>query len=395
MKILLATESYYPNIDGGAIAQYNLVNELSKKGHDVRVIAPGGSLKNDIEKQNQVTVYRTRGIRLPLYMDGRYHFSPFPIFKVKKIIKEFKPDIVDVCSPYPISVSTHICARKQKIPVVGSIHVLPGNMITPFLRLKNLQKIENFFWKYLVTYFNRVDWATIPTKTGADMFIEKGLKTDITPISNGLNTEVFNPKNDGEYLKKRFNLPKKKIVLFAGRINEEKNLDVLIKAIPHVIKKIDVHFLLVGGGGEYKQWLINLGKNLGVEKNFTFTDFLDWGDYPNVYSIADLFAIPSESELQSIVTLEAIATGLPVVVVDKGALPELASNNNGLVFKSKNSVDMAECIVKILSNEKLRKQMGKNSLELIKKHTIKSVAEQYEKTYEKIINRCKNMKKTI
>jgi len=387
MKILLATESYYPNIDGGAVAQRNLVIELKKRGHEICVIAPGYSYKSTVEKEDGITIYRTRGIKLPLYMEGRYHFSLFPIFQVKKIIKKFKPDVVNICSPYPIGVSAYVCARKHDIPVVGSIHTLPENMITPFHKLKNLKRIENYSWRYLIFFFNLVDWATIPTKTGLKMYKNKGLITDITPISNGIKTEIFNPNNDGEYLRKKFKLPKKNIVLCTGRINEEKNLDVLIKAIPHVLKKVDAHFLIVGSGGSYKQFLINLTEELNVNNNTTFTDFLDWDDYPNIYSIADLFVMPSEAELQSIVTMEAVASGLPIVVVNKGALPELASMNNGFVFEPKNSKQMAECIVKILTDNRLKKTMGKNSLELIKGHSMDSVTAKFEETYKTVLNR--------
>jgi glycosyltransferase involved in cell wall biosynthesis len=227
------------------------------------------------------------------------------------------------------------------------------------------------------------------------MYKEKGLLTDITPISNGLKTEIFNPNNDGEYLRKKYDLPKKNIILYTGRINEEKNLDVLIKSIPYVIEKYDAHFLIVGSGGDYKQSLIKLTKELNVEKNITFTDFLDWDDYPNIYSIADLFAMPSEAELQSIVTMEAVASGLPIVVVNKGALHELASMDNGFVFESKNSEQMAEYIVKILSDGKLKKKMGSNSLELIKEHAMSSIAEKYEMIYKKVLDNYTSRKQKI
>lgn len=389
MKILIATESYYPNIDGGAIAQHNLALELSKHGHDVYIIAPGNSLLTKIEKENGTTVYRISAFKLPLYMDNRYFFSPFPFFKIKKIIKKIKPDIVNICSPYPIGFLSRIWAIKNRIPVIGTIHILPENMISPFFRFKIHKIINKYAWKYLVFYFNLFELVTIPTQTGADMYKEKGLKTSIIPISNGLNNNVFNNKNNGEYLRKRFKLPKKNIVLCTGRINEEKNLDVLIKSIPHVVKKVNAHFLLCGSGGEYRNDLMKLAENLGVTKNITFTDFIDWGDYPNIYSIADVFAMPSEAELQSLVTMEAVASGLPIVVVNKGALHELVSMNNGLTFESKNSEQMADCIVKILSDETLKETMGKNSLELIKKHSMESVAYQFEEVYEKVIENFK------
>jgi len=386
MKILLTTESYYPNIDGGAVAQHNLAQGLKKRGHNVGIIAPGYSYRNIVEKDNETTIYRIKAFKLPFYMNSKYHFSIFPLFEVRKIIKEFKPDVINVCSPYPISICAMIWAKKYNIPLIGSIHILPQNMLAPFFKYRLYKTLEKYSWKYLVYFFNLLDGATIPTKTGLDMYVKRGLETDIIPISNGLKTEIFNPNNNGEYLRKIFNLPDKNIVLFAGRINEEKNLDVLIKAIPDVIKEIDAHFLLVGSGGDYKNWLISLVKQLDVEKYTTFTDFLDYKDYPNIYSIADLFAIPSETELQSIVTMEAVATGLPVVVVNSGALPELASFNNGFVFEPKNSKQMADFIVKILSDEKLRKNMGKNSLKLIKRHSMESVVEQFEKIYEKVID---------
>ena len=382
MKILIATESYYPNIDGGAIAQYNLVCELKKLGHNVNVLAPGYHFKNYIEEIDGVKVYRARSITLPFYMNNRYRFSPFPLFRVRNIIKKIKPDIVHICSPYPIGCCAYLWARKNNIPILSSIHILPENLLSPFLKSKHYKKFEKKFWWFLVHFFNLADWITIPTETGAKMYMEHGLKNNITPISNGINTDIFKPNNNGKYLKERYKLPDKNIVMYAGRITPEKNLDVLIKAIPFVIKEIDTHFLFVGSGGEYKNSLLNLAEKLGVSKYTTFTDFLDWKDYPNIYSIADIFTLPAESELQSIVTLEALASGLPIVVVNKGALPELASFGNGFVFEPKNSEEMASKIVKILCNENLKKQMGKKSLELVKKHNLKSVAMQYEKAYE-------------
>ena len=383
MKILFTTESYYPIIDGGAIAQHRIVHELINRGHDVRVIAPSTLWKNTVEDDKGSIIYRTRGVRLPLYMNGKYSFSAFPFFYVKKIIKEFKPYVINVCSPYPISMSALAYAKKKHIPVVGSIHILPENMLAPFQRSGFYEFLRRYTWAYLIYFYNLVDWVTVPTETGATMYKEKGLKQQITPISNGVNTELFKPTNNGDYLRKKIGLPKKPIVLYTGRINQEKNVDVLVKAISYVRKEIDAHFLICGSGGMKKE-IIKLTEDLQVSKNVTFIDFLDWDDYPNIYSLADVFVMPAESELQSIVTIEAIASGLPVVVVNKGAVPELASNNNGFVFKPKNSEEMAQNIVKILSDKKLQKAMSKQSIHLSKKHSLTYIASQYEKVYENV-----------
>ena len=94
--------------------------------------------------------------------------------------------------------------------------------------------------------------------------------------------------------------------------------------------------------------------------------------------------MPAESELQSIVTLEAIASGVPPVVVNKGAVPELAGAENGLVFEPQDSNQLASNIITILSDETLRNIMKKNSLRLSEQHSMNTVGAQYEEVYEKV-----------
>jgi len=185
-------------------------------------------------------------------------------------------------------------------------------------------------------------------------------------------------------LRERLNLPDKPLILYTGRINQEKNVDVLVKAIPSVLKKVDAHFLFCGSGG-LKPEIMKLTQQLGVDAHTTFIDFLDWADYPNIFTLADVFVMPAESELQSIVTLEAIATGVPPVVVNKGAVPELASAQNGLVFEPQDSKQLAKNIITILSDTELRNTMKTNSLRLSQQHSMSTVSTQYEQVYEKVL----------
>ena len=104
MNILFTTESYYPIIDGGAVAQHRIVHALIERGHDVRVIAPGFSFTNKTEEDKGSIIYRPRAFVLPFYMNNKYRVAPFPFFYVKRIIAEFKPDLINVCPPYPNSI---------------------------------------------------------------------------------------------------------------------------------------------------------------------------------------------------------------------------------------------------------------------------------------------------
>jgi glycosyltransferase involved in cell wall biosynthesis len=385
MKILLTTESYYPTIDGGAVAQHRLVHELVERDHDVRVIAPGTSLSPTCDDDRGSLIYRPRGYTLPFYMNGKYRFSPFPLPLVSKVIREFSPDVVNVCSPYPNSLCALPLAKKRRIPVVGSIHILPENILAPFLDTFAYRRLEAGMWSYLIAFYNRVDWATVPSQTGATMYQARGLRSNVSVISNGVNTTLFSPENDGSYLRERYRLPRKPLILYAGRINQEKNVDVLVKAIPAVLKTVDAHFLFCGSGG-LKEEMVALTKTLGVADHTTFIDFLDGKDYPNIYALATAFVMPAESELQSIVTLEAVASGVPVVVVNKGAVPELASHGNGLVFEPRNSDQLAAHLVTILSDAKLRQSMKRKSIALSRAHTMSMVADRFEALYRTLID---------
>ncbi len=166
-------------------------------------------------------------------------------------------------------------------------------------------------------------------------------------------------------------------------MNQEKNVDVLIKAIPTVLKSIDVHFLFVGSGS-LKNRMMSLTKTLGVSGHTTFVDFLDWQDYPKVFALPDVFVMPGESELQSIVTLEAIASGVPAVVSNKGAVRELVSNENGLVFEPQDSDHLAAQLVRILSDDQLRALMKQRCVQLSQSHAMSAVAAQFEEVYAKV-----------
>jgi glycosyltransferase involved in cell wall biosynthesis len=126
---------------------------------------------------------------------------------------------------------------------------------------------------------------------------------------------------------------------------------------------------------------------MGLSENVTFTGFLEDDVFPDIYALADVFVIPSESELQSIVTLEALASGLPVIAACKDALPELVENpGNGFLFEPGNTRELAEKIIAILSSSDLKTSMGKRSLEIVQDHSVESTAAKFETLYKEAID---------
>ncbi len=383
MKVLLATESYWPNIDGGAVAQRNLATNLASNGHEASVIAPGDEYDTYKEKDQGTTVYRTKALTVPFY--DAYKVSVYPKKRVENIFDEFEPDVVHVHNPYAVGRSALKAAKERNIPVVGSNHIQPENLFMAVSQTRFLfNLLKDVGWKFIIHFYDKCDFVISPTQTAVDLLLDNGLSVPAEPVSNGINLDVFNPENDGSELREKLGLPDKPIVLYTGRLSGEKHLEVLINAAPKVLEDIDAHFV-IGGSGREEGNLKQLVEDKGLEEHFTFPGFIDEENFPQVYALADLFAISSEAELQSIVTLEAVATGLPVVATNKDALPELVHDGeNGFLFEPRNSEEMAEKIKSILSDDKLREEMGKESVRISKKHSLDSVVREFEEIYKKV-----------
>jgi glycosyltransferase involved in cell wall biosynthesis len=388
MRILVATDTYYPDVNGAAYFTYRLATSLAKKGHNVFVMCPSRSFKNTVSNDDGVTVYGIRSISILVYQDFR--ISPLFISRIiRGAVKEISPDIIHIQNHFLIGRRVVSAAKKLGIPVVGTNHFMPENLVH-YLHLPGIVEkgLRKGAWKDCVRIFEQLDFVTTPTKTAAALLENAGFSKDVMPISCGIDLERFKPTNDGLYLKQSFAIPDNKpVLLYVGRLDKEKKIDVILRALPDILRVTDVHLVLVGMGQE-KQKLEKSIKELGIQHAVTFTGFVPDKDLQNIYRIADLFVIAGIAELQSIVTMEAMASGLPVVAVNAMALPELVHDGgNGYLFSDGDSQMLAEKVIAILSNPTMRVQMSQKSLEIIKDHDINKVIEKYESIYNEIINR--------
>jgi glycosyltransferase involved in cell wall biosynthesis len=174
--------------------------------------------------------------------------------------------------------------------------------------------------------------------------------------------------------------------MYLGRLDKEKYVDFLLKAFAIATKKIDAHFVTAGFGAEEAN-LKKLVTDLGIEKSVTFTGFVPDKDKPNLYRVADCFLIAGTVELQSIATMEAMASGLPIIAVNAMALPHLVKHGkNGFLFQEGQTESVAKHIVSIFSDKELRNKMSEESLKIIEEHDINKIIKKYESLYQKAID---------
>ena len=407
MRIIIANDTYYPNVDGCSYFSQRLAHYLKKRGHSILVIAPSRTRHTEYFSHDGIDIFGLYS--LPTLFHKAYRFSP-PFFIKKKIsaaIQTFRPDVIHVQGHFYIENAVVDVARELRIPVMGTNHFMPENLSHYAHAPKIVEAwIIKLMWSGFRSVFEKLEVVTAPTKTAARILHDIGLNKKVIPISCGVDLQKYNPQagaprgrsiglaslrlglNNGDYLRKRYHLPNKPLLLCVGRLAPEKNIDCILRAVAAIAaavsKKIPIHLVVAGGGLERKN-LEKLAARLDIADSVTFTGFVPDEDMPNLYAISTAFAVAGTVELQSLVTMEAMASGLPVVAANALALPELVHHGeNGYLFSPNDVAGIAEYFSRIFSDHALAKRMGQKSLQIAKAHDINITIASFEKIYESL-----------
>jgi len=206
-------------------------------------------------------------------------------------------------------------------------------------------------------------------------------------VSNGIDLVRFQPGTPGKEIYEKFNIPTDvPVITFVGRLDAEKHLPVLIDAFAEVLKVTPAHLLIIGDGQDAVS-LKEQSYALGIFDKVTFTGRVSEEDKMLLHQIGTVFAMPSPMELQSIATLEAMASGQPVVAVDAGALKELCQDGrNGYLCHADDYRRIGERLVEIITDTKLRQKFSEESLVIAKTHDLNTTLDRFEEIYGSIIN---------
>jgi len=386
MRILIASDLHWPNINGVATFGRNLAQGLSDASHEVLVIAPSQTGKKYEEIDRNHRIMRTSSVVFPFYQNFRISVSPYR--EVKRIVEDFEPDIIHIQTPIGIGRAAMGCAKKMEIPLVATNHAMPENLVDNLRLLAPFSRPINYILKeFGARFYNNADYVTLPTEAAVHMLKGDSFRAPYMTISNGIDLGRFKPGAVPDDFYDRFDIPKdKKIVLYVGRLDAEKHVSILIRAAQHVVDGLDdVHFVIVGKGTDMES-LQNLVERLDLKKHVTFTGRVEDEDLPIFQRLGEVFAMPSPVELQCLAMLEGMASGSPVVAVNVGALYELCQDGrNGYLYDLDDDVQLAEKLTTLLADEKLRAKMSRESLAIAKTHDLSHTIKQFVTLYRHVI----------
>lgn len=388
MRILIAGESYYPGSNGQAVFTIHLAEGLARAGNTVMALVPSDHHSPAAEELNGVWVCHRPTLDFSRFKPELYLSNPWDAGTVR-LIREFQPQVIHIQDHYPISRIAQRTARKLAIPIVGTNHFLPENLlpfVPRFLPLKRSQVIRILWWTMLSIY-RQLDAVTTPTETAAAILRRQPIQVPIQAISCGVDTDHFYPRSqmDRAAVRARYGLdPVRPLFLYVGRLEGEKRLDVLVRAFAQ-LRNPEAR-LAIGGKGTQAGPLANLARHLGIADRVTFTGYVPHEDLPLLLNAADVFCMPSPEELQSIATLEAMASARPVLAADARALPELVEHaTNGFLFEPGDPADAARWMEKLLEDPSAWVSMGQAGLARARSHSLENTIRRYEGVYRALI----------
>lgn len=371
MRIAIATDFHSPWIGGPATFIDNFSAFLAARGHDVRVIAPSATGEELIEHTGEVAVWHMPTVPMPFGYEMR---ATARLDRVRAALHDFQPQVLQVHHPFPIGFAAMLTALRMDVPVVAVNHTIPECSLYGLRRHQLYPLAVGAFRRYLGWFLARATAICTPTHTAAGLLSGMGVRHPVEVISNGIDVVRFAPVHDRSAARRDLGLPDKPIVLYTGRLDAEKDMGTWLRAGARALAAVDAQ-LVVGGEGTDKPRLLRLVEELGIACRVTFPGYLPVEKLPKLYQAADVYCMTSAVELQSISTLEAMATGLPVVAARARALPELVADGmNGYLAAPGDVEEFASGLVRLLQAPARGGAMGAEGRKVAEQHSLDAVA---------------------
>lgn len=343
MKIAFFTDTFYPDINGVARTLSRFTDYLTRENISFKVFAPS-SLNNEYVTPH---IHRFKSLPFFLYPECRLAF-PNP-FQMREELIQFAPDIIHVATPFNMGVWGAHYAKKLNIPLVGSYHT----DFDYYLQYYELQYLSKYLWKYMNWFHRPLQKIFVPSFESIEKLRRKGF-TNMEVWPRGVDCQLFHPNYDKLTVRKKYQIRKKYLLIYVGRLAPEKDVDTLLeiaKALPPHINE-NVHWLIVGDGPSKAQF-----QNEALE-NMDFTGFLKGEELAEIYAAADLFVFPSPTETFGNVVLEALASGTPVIGANSGGVKGIIQEGvTGRLCSPGNVLQFTQAVIELLDNHSLRNQM--------------------------------------
>jgi glycosyltransferase involved in cell wall biosynthesis len=391
MKVLIIND-IGSEMGGAEVVIEQIKDGMRSIGHEVKVLSG-----DEYPRDRHINDYEFRSHTSNKPLDNlMYCYNPFSRITLKKILKEFKPDVVHLHNTSKASPSILFCLKNY--PTVMTTHDFEVLDQSRFADFESLIPYTNYYDQYFVMkkgvkfYAQKLRYVLIrqgqknintfvtPSLAISKLLREGGITSNAVVIHNG--KDLQSPKKAIIYRSNPYQ------ILFVGRLVREKGLDVLLYAISEVIKKLPHVRLRIVGDGPEQEKLISLSKKLELHEHVEFTGTISQKDIEKKYMETDIVVVPSTwYEPLGIVVIEAMLHGKPVIASRSGGLPEMVEENvTGFLFEPGNAQQLAKLIIKLINSPNTIEKFGRKSLYASRKFSSEVFIEKMINVYNSTIS---------
>ena len=399
MRIGLFSDQFYPQVSGVVTSIKMLYEGLEAMGHECYIFT---AIDEDNCKDNpEITSKRIinfPGHYYPFKAASEYKFN----FNHRKFVKEiakYNLDIIHVNTEFNMSKIARVAGKKLHIPIVYTVHTAWIQYICTLFPVSD--KFMHPFWvmcmrnMFTKPTYKAAEITILPTKKMLPDLKNYGIKgNDFKIIPTGIELFRFSDfngtKKELDELKEELGLKDKFIFAYIGRTAKEKNIEFVIDSFSKINNKDDKARLLIVGGGPILEDLKKYANDRNISDKVIFTGLIPWEKIPYYYHLADVFVNASSSETQGLTYVEALASGVPVLVKNDPCIEDVVKDGfNGFKFDTEE-----ECISKMeycLTNDlsELKKNAKPSSKDFSKEKFAENIYNVYVEAIEKYNSRKK------
>lgn len=379
MRIAYFSDVYYPYVSGVVVSIANFSRELIAKGHSVKLYTSTPLDASAVPKVAGLEVVRLKASTALANYPGFTAVAPSNALQLGRMLDAFAPDVLHAHTPTFVGWYAYYYAHRHRLPLVSTYHTfLPElrDQIIPF-NWMHKRTAEYLLSAYSRFHYNQSDLVIAPSRVISEKLLELGIKKRVEVVSNGVDLSKFQPKaaNQGTF---RF--------LHVGRLSREKNVDVVLQAFKQVVEHRDAELWIVGQGPDAERLKL-LTSQLGLDAAVKFCGTIPNADLADVYASASAFVTASTFETEGIVLLEAMASGLAIVGVDKLAIPSLVKNgSNGFVVPPFDVKAFSDSMTTLIAQPDLLHNFQKHAAIRAKEFSLQASVLKMEGLYQELVS---------
>ena len=342
------TNTYLPTMSGVVRSIDTFRRAFSEMGHNVFIFAQKA---HDYE-DDEPFIFRYPAVEIPFAND--YAF-PVPFSRtIDNMLPSLKLDVIHSHHPFLLGDTAAEKAKSLDLPMVFTFH-------TRYDEYTHYSPFSADFTKMMIDlwmshYLEKCQHIITPSESIRQILIDNGVIGEITAIPTGINVTPF-AEADGTPIRKKYGWGDDLVLISVGRLAKEKSFDMLLQAAAKVMsERSHVRLVIIGGGLEEKT-LAKLAKELGIADRVQFTGSLPFEEIPAYLKAADIFCFASTTETQGLVTMEAMAAGLPIVAVDATGTSDAVEHGKDGLLTANNAEALATALEQVIDDPDLRHKL--------------------------------------